>query len=234
MHKIFSYVVAKDTGVAPNVDGAVCTVCLCKPGIRRNAVVGDWIVGLWPVRLGRFRVTYVMRVGQKLTMQDYYECGEFDQKKPDRSSTPDNIYEPHPLLGPRRRRDTPTWLHPTPKQTSRDLSGMYALIADRFCYFGSTICELPRRFRKLDFPDPSARRYVMKKHLRDAESRNLIEWLDGHGQGVLGTPRDALSKVVLPGAKHRPCTAAETPPRCSEVPGLMAANHRHRAAERRR
>ena len=173
MHKIFSYVVAKDTGVAPNVDGAVCTVCLRKPGIRRNAVVGDWIVGLWPVRLGRFRVTYVMRVGRKLTMQDYYECGELDQKKPDRSSTPDNIYEPHPLLGPRRRRDTPTWLHPTPKQTSRDLSGMYALIADRFCYFGSTICELPRRFRKLSISS-SANSGLMDKPVEPALRNPVI------------------------------------------------------------
>lgn len=61
MHKVFSYVVATDVGVAPNVDGGVCTVCLCKPEIRRNAVVGDWIVGLWPMP-ARFRLTYVMRV----------------------------------------------------------------------------------------------------------------------------------------------------------------------------
>ena len=68
MHKVFSYVVATDTGVAPNVDGGVCTVCLCKPEIRRNAVVGDWIVGLWPMP-ARFRLTCVMRVARKLTIR---------------------------------------------------------------------------------------------------------------------------------------------------------------------
>ena len=30
-YKVFSYVVAHDIGVAPNVDGQICTVCLCKP-----------------------------------------------------------------------------------------------------------------------------------------------------------------------------------------------------------
>ena len=188
MHKFFSYVVTTDVGVAPNVDGGVCTVCLCKPEIRRNAVEEDWIVGLWPMP-NRFRVTYVMRVGRKLTMQDYYECGDFDQKKPDRSRTPDNIYERHQLLGLRRREDTPAWLHPRRADAKRDLCGRNALVADRFWYFGDAVCELPERFWKLDFPDPSARRYVKKTYLSDTELDDLIKWLNGYGQGVIGTPR---------------------------------------------
>ncbi len=188
MHKVFSYVVATDIGVAPNVDGGVCTVCLCKPEIRRNAVAGDWIVGLWPMP-DRFRLTYVMRVARKLSMRDYHECGEFDQKQPDRSQTPDNIYEPDALFGLRRREDTPDWLHPKPEQTSKDLGGRNALVADRFWYFGGTFCELPERFSELDFPDPAVRRYVKKTHLDGDELNDLINWLDGHGQGVIGTPR---------------------------------------------
>ena len=190
MHKVFSYVVVTDIGVAPNVDGGVCTVCLCKPEIRRNAVVGDWIVGLWPMP-ARFRLTYVMRVARKLVMRHYHECGEFDQKKPDRSQTPDNIYEPDPLFGLRRREDAPAWLHPKPEQARKDLGGLNALVADRFWYFGGTVCELPERFWKLDFPDPAARRYVKKTYLEDAELADLIKWLDGHGQGVIGTPRSS-------------------------------------------
>jgi len=188
MHKVFSYVVATDTGVAPNVDGGVCTVCLCKPEIRRNAMVGDWIVGLWPMP-DRFRLTYVMRVARKLALRDYHECGEFDQKKPDRSQTPDNIYQPDPPFGLRRREDAPAWLHPKPEQTRKDLGGRNALIADLYWYFGGTVCELPERLWELDFPDPSARRYVKKTYLNDAKLSDLVEWLDGHGHGVIGTPR---------------------------------------------
>ena len=202
MHKFFSYVVKNDTGVAPNVEGAACTVCLCKPEIRRNAVVGDWIIGLWPMP-DRFRVTYVMRVDRKLTMRQYYECGEFDHKKPDQSRTPDNIYEHHPLLGSRRREDTPHWLHPKPEDAKKDLGGWNALIADLYWYFGGTVCELPERFSLLEFPDPSARRYVKKTELNDAELRDLIEWLNGHGQGVMGTPRDS-HRVSRPADSRRP------------------------------
>lgn len=186
MHKIFSYIVKHDHGVAPNVDGGVCTVCLCKPRIRLTARVGDWIVGLWPAP-DRFRATYVMQVGRKLTMRRYYECGEFDQKKPDRSQTPDNIYAFHPLLGPRRREDT--WVHQKPSQAKSDLGGRYVLIADRFWYFGGTLCELPERFWTLDLPNP--RRNHRVTNLNDAEMKNLIEWFNRHGQGVIGTPRDS-------------------------------------------
>ena len=45
MPHIYSYVVAHDTGAAPNVDGGICTIAICKPAIRRNAQEGDWIVG---------------------------------------------------------------------------------------------------------------------------------------------------------------------------------------------
>ena len=186
MHKIFSYVVKYDTGVAPNVDGDVCTMCLCKPRIRLAAEIGDWIVGLWPAP-DRFRVTYVMRVGQKLTMRRYYECGKFDQKKPGLSSTPDNIYEFHQLLGSRRREDT--WVHQQPDHAKRDLGGRYALIANCFWYFGGTPYELPERFWKLDLPNP--RRNHKVTNLNDAEMRHLIKWLNLHGQGVIGTPRDS-------------------------------------------
>ncbi len=193
MHKFFSYVVATDNGVAPNVDGGICTVCLCKPEIRRNAVVGNWIVGLWPMP-ARHRLTYVMRVGRKMTMRDYHECEEFDQKKPGQSQTPDNIYEPSPAFGLRRRKDTPRWLHPQPEQVRRDLGGRNALIADRFWYFGGTVCELPERFWKLDFPNPLVRRYVKKTYLNDTELNDLINWLDGHGQGVIGMPRSRSAR----------------------------------------
>jgi hypothetical protein len=40
-----SYVITSDTGFAPNVTGGYCTLATCKPRIRRNADVGEWILG---------------------------------------------------------------------------------------------------------------------------------------------------------------------------------------------
>ena len=191
MYRVYSYVVAEDGGYAPNVDRGVCTLCICKPRVRSTASPGDWVVGLWPAPNHKC-VTYVMRIGRVLPMEEYAECREFDHKKPAQSRTPDNIYEFDPLLGPRRREDTPPDLHPEPAEMKTDLDGRNVLIADRFWYFGGTRCELPERFWKLDFPKPRARRNHRTESLTDTELDTLIEWLDSHGSGVIGSPRDGV------------------------------------------
>ena len=42
---IYSYVVARDYGFAPNPFYGCCTLATCKPIIRRMAQVGDWVIG---------------------------------------------------------------------------------------------------------------------------------------------------------------------------------------------
>ena len=43
--KLYSYVMIYDTGFAPNPFWGYCTLATCKPGIRRPAEQGDWIIG---------------------------------------------------------------------------------------------------------------------------------------------------------------------------------------------
>lgn len=43
---LFSYIVARDYGFAPNPFPPYCTLATCKPGIRNSAQKGDWIIGL--------------------------------------------------------------------------------------------------------------------------------------------------------------------------------------------
>lgn len=43
--KIFSYVVSRDFGFAPNPFFNFCTLATCKPKIRKDAKIGDWIIG---------------------------------------------------------------------------------------------------------------------------------------------------------------------------------------------
>ena len=50
--RLFSYVVAHDTGFSPNPFFGYCTLACCKPVIRRSAQAGDWVVGLGRTSLG--------------------------------------------------------------------------------------------------------------------------------------------------------------------------------------
>lgn len=45
MPRIFRYVVRYDSGVAPRPFDGYCSLAICKPKIRANAIVGDWIIG---------------------------------------------------------------------------------------------------------------------------------------------------------------------------------------------
>ena len=51
--RLFSYVVARDYGFAPNPFFGVCTLATCKPIVRRVAAIGDWIVGTGSKANGR-------------------------------------------------------------------------------------------------------------------------------------------------------------------------------------
>lgn len=42
---LYSYVITRDYGFAPNPFWNVCSLATCKPQIRQHASVGDWIAG---------------------------------------------------------------------------------------------------------------------------------------------------------------------------------------------
>lgn len=96
--RLFSYVVARDFGFAPNPFGGVCTLATCKPEIRQRAMVGDWVAGIASVADSRVpSLTYVMRVDEVLTYDAYWEDPRFHSKKPSRFGSVkqlfgDNIY----------------------------------------------------------------------------------------------------------------------------------------------
>src|SRR5262245_1609237 len=88
---LFSYRVRHDSGAAPNPFWGTCTLVICKPGIRRKALPGDWVVGTGshnsPAGDLSKCVVYAMRVGRKLTMAEYDEwvAAELPGKLPDLS-----------------------------------------------------------------------------------------------------------------------------------------------------
>lgn len=135
MARLFVYVVAADTGFAPNPPFDLCTLACCQPVINRAAGKDDYLVGLSPRAQGN-RLVYPMKIWQKLTSTKYWQDRRFERKKADPYSKDalrragDNIYEPIPenAEAPRGYRQHPC-LHSLPnsdentKTKRHDLGG---------------------------------------------------------------------------------------------------------------
>jgi hypothetical protein len=71
----FSYTIPFDDGAAPNPFHGMCSLAICKPGIRKAARRGDWVAGLGskdaPSGDLSGRLVYAMRVEQIVSMLDY-------------------------------------------------------------------------------------------------------------------------------------------------------------------
>ena len=90
MARIHSYVVRYDSGFAPNPFYGHCTLVTCKPGIRRSAEVGDWVIGSGSNARGVGRgghLVYGMRVTEVMTLDEYALNPRFESKKPFRNGS---------------------------------------------------------------------------------------------------------------------------------------------------
>lgn len=154
MNRIHSYVVRYDSGFAPNPFYEYCTLATCKPSIRRNANIGDWVVGSGSnalgVRRGGFLV-YAMRVTEVMTFDEYDADLRFVCKKPYRTgsrkqSCGDNIYFRNSPASPWQQRDSfhskPDGLL-NPDHVARDTGVNRILISNDFVYFGGEGPEFP-------------------------------------------------------------------------------------------
>lgn len=94
--RLFSYVVARDYGFAPNPFYGVCTLATCKPDIRKAAIVGDWVIGTGSKGRQEYLV-YAMSVAETLTFNEYWNDPRFQRKRPNlkagkKQAFGDNIY----------------------------------------------------------------------------------------------------------------------------------------------
>src|SRR5690606_38071338 len=82
--KLYSYVVARDFGFAPNPFFGFCTLATCKPRIRKHASVGDWVVGTGAKLTYGYsgRLIYAMKVSEILDFDTYWNDPRFTQKRP--------------------------------------------------------------------------------------------------------------------------------------------------------
>jgi hypothetical protein len=150
---LYIYVIARDFGFAPNPFFGSCTLATCKPGIRKGAKVGDWILGVAGSKLGKSihrKCILLMKVTEKTTFQDYWNDERFEWKKPCRNGSQlkmlgDNIYH---------KNDEGEWIqedshHSNQDGTtnnvnlSRDTGSCdQVLISHSFYYFGDKAIEV--------------------------------------------------------------------------------------------
>jgi hypothetical protein len=95
---VFSYVVARDFGFAPNPFFGVCTLATCKPEIRRTCRLGDWVLGIGSASYDlAHHLVYAMEAGEAVSFDQYWAGPRFRQKRPElhgslRRAFGDNIY----------------------------------------------------------------------------------------------------------------------------------------------
>lgn len=143
MTRLFTYTIPVDDGAAPNPFRGMCSLAICKPGIRRVAAPGDWVAGLGsknaPSGDLSGRLVYAMRVDEVISLADYDRSApsRWPHRIPNVNSADlsdrlgDCIYDYSNGVPVQRR-----GVH-GPANQETDLSGKNVLISRHFYYFGS-------------------------------------------------------------------------------------------------
>ena len=201
---LYSYIVPHDNGFAPNPFHGVCTLACCKPGIRRTAQKGDYVVGL-AAKHQCNRVVYAMQVADTMEFEDYWLEDGFHVKRPDfeaggEMAVGDNIYH---------RSTTGEWqqersLHSLEngeqdwKLTRKDTGGKKVLIGEDFIYWGGDGPPLPENLQGL---------IVGRAHKSKANDKyipDFIKWFeDQKERGCLGQPANGLRPPARKGKGKR-------------------------------
>ncbi len=157
--RLFSYKMTHDTGFAPNPFGGFMTLATCKPRIREYKKIGDWIAGFTSKKLngdsvGKERLVYLMQITNKISFAEYWENPEYEHKKSQSDSDVilmkrgDNIYAPivdKPMIASHFK--LMSILNHKEINQTKDLSGKYVLISEKFYYFGSEPINIPENKR---------------------------------------------------------------------------------------
>jgi hypothetical protein len=151
--RLFSYVVARDYGFAPNPFFGVCTLATCKPEIRRIAQPGDWIIGTGSATAKRAGyLVYVMRIDEALTFNEYWNDKRFQRKKPNlrgskKQAFGDNIYRKRAGLWRQlnSHHSCPDG-SPNAANIANDTQADRVLLGSQFIYWGCQGPKIPARF----------------------------------------------------------------------------------------
>lgn len=204
---LYSYIVADDAGFAPNPFHEYLTLACCKPGIRRTAQEGDYVVGLGPKHTGN-RVVYAMRVTDTLDFDCYWHDRRFRNKRPKvaaggEKAVGDNIYHWNERTG-QWQQETSCHSQKNGQQdwerTCKDVSGEKVLISSDFIYWGGKGPCLPPNLRGL---------IVGRAHRSKSNEKHIfgfVEWFEEwkkRGYGRLGPPTKWPPSISMEGTSNR-------------------------------
>lgn len=181
--EIFSYVIPRDFGFAPNPFHGICTLATCKPQIRKSAMVNDWVIGTGTKTHGiENLLVFAMQVSQKLTFNEYWDNPIFQCKKPIingslKQTYGDNIYHYDEAKN--------IWIQANSHHSYNDGTTNYnnllrdttknsVLISDHFFYFGNSPIEIPA-----DLVCKVVKKGPGHKRIRDIDDVTLfVEWIN--------------------------------------------------------
>ncbi len=197
--KLYSYVVARDFGFAPNPFYGFCTLGTCKPVIRKHAKIGDWIVGTGSKTHEREgHIVFVMEVTEVMSFNGYWSDSRFKQKKPNlrgskKQAFGDNIYYRSPATCEWHQEDSHHSNQdttPNIKNIEHDTQTDRVLISDDYIYWGGEGPKIPGKYRNFCGFDLKAGRGY-KCNFPDNMVDEFISWIRSlEDQGYCGTPLD--------------------------------------------
>ena len=196
--RLFSYVVARDFGFAPNPFFGVCTLATCKPGIRRRAEIGDWIVGTGTAqRKRKGYLVFAMRVAEAMSYNKYWADPRFQLKKPNlRSSNKhafgDNIYFRDSAGVWHQLNSHHSFSDGTPNRANikNDTQADRVLIGTEYVYWGGGGPKIPGKFRNFNGVDICAGR-GHKSNFQEEFVGEFLAWMNSLNQkGFMGAPLD--------------------------------------------
>lgn len=200
--RLYSYVVARDYGFAPNPFFGTCSLATCKPEIRRCAQVGDWIVGTGSTKNdARNRVVYVMQVTATMRFDDYWLDADFRRKRPNlrgskKQAYGDNIYHRNHRGVWQQENSHHSYAsgQPNLQNAQHDTRVDRLLISQDFAYWGGSGPMIPPRFSRNAHSDIRALR-GHRSIFPTALVADFVRWFRGLNEaGYQGPPLDWSKK----------------------------------------
>jgi hypothetical protein len=198
--RLFSYVVARDYGFAPNPFFGVCTLATCKPGIRGAAALGDWVVGTGTsTRRRAGYLVFVMKVEEAMSFDEYWADPRFVQKRPNlhgskKQAFGDNIYHRADPKAPWQQLDSHhSFVDGTPNSANikNDTQANRILVSHDFAYWGGAGPRIPAKFRNYSGVDLCAGRGHKQKLFSEAFITEFVAWFRSLDvKGYAGVPID--------------------------------------------
>ena len=204
--RLFSYVVARDFGFAPNPFYGYCTLCTCKFIIRRVAQLDDWVLGTGSKVRGREgRAVFAMRITDALTYDDYWADPRFLPKRPrlhgsKKQAFGDNIYHRDHRGGWRQENSHHSLADGSENQRNiaNDTQTDRVLVSGDYVYWGGEGPSLPRRLRDHGGVDICAGRNHKSNCFPDPMIAMFIRWVRGRKDtGYAGIPLDWRNRSAL-------------------------------------